>query len=42
MKQNLIRAVDLIGKSLHPNHLQTADFVFQKRGDLLAHMQVSG
>jgi hypothetical protein len=39
VKQNLIRAVDLIGKSLHPNHLQTTDFVFQKRGDLLVHMQ---
>lgn len=40
MKQNLIRTVDLIGKSLHPSHLQTTDFVFQKRGDLLVHMQV--
>lgn len=39
MKQNLIRAVDLVGKALHPSHLQTNDFVFQKRSDLLIHMQ---
>eukprot|EP00118_Oscarella_pearsei_P020078 m.216312 g.216312 ORF g.216312 m.216312 type:complete len:1058 (+) comp39860_c0_seq3:99-3272(+) len=40
VKQNLIRAVDLVGKALHPSHLQTTDFVFQKRADLLGHMQV--
>ena len=40
MKQNLIRAVDLIGRSMHPDHLQAAH-TFTSRGDLLSHMIVS-
>lgn len=38
VKENLIRCVDLIGKSLHPSHLKTDKFVFHRRGDLLGHM----
>ncbi|KAL5022847.1 hypothetical protein ScPMuIL_002002 [Solemya velum] len=38
VKTNLIRTVDLIGKSLHPDHLQT-QFKFTNRGDFINHMQ---
>lgn len=41
VKHNLIRTVELIGKAVQPNHIQSDEFVFQKRGDLLRHMQVS-
>ncbi|XP_072169220.1 maestro heat-like repeat-containing protein family member 1 [Diadema setosum] len=37
VKQNLIRAVDLIGKALHPEHLKTR-YSFAKKTDLLGHM----
>ena len=39
VKQNLIRAVELIGKAVQPSHLQKTDFIFKRRGDLLKHMQ---
>jgi hypothetical protein len=38
VKENLIRCVDLIGKSLHPSHLKNDKFVLHRRGDFLAHM----
>ncbi|XP_063951706.1 maestro heat-like repeat-containing protein family member 1 [Lytechinus pictus] len=38
VKQNIIRAVDLIGKALHPDHLKTRHS-FAKKTDLLAHMR---
>ncbi|XP_019641769.1 PREDICTED: maestro heat-like repeat-containing protein family member 1 isoform X1 [Branchiostoma belcheri] len=38
VKQNLIRAVELIGKALHPSHLN-ALFEFSRRGELITHMQ---
>lgn len=38
MKQNLIRAVDLIGKSLHPDHLKK-NYPFEKKTSLINHMQ---
>ncbi|CAH1269548.1 MROH1 [Branchiostoma lanceolatum] len=38
VKQNLIRAVELIGKALHPSHLN-AVFEFSRRGELITHMQ---
>lgn len=38
VKENLIRCVDLIGKSLHPSHLKSDKFVLHRRGELLAHM----
>eukprot|EP00040_Diaphanoeca_grandis_P032327 m.195702 g.195702 ORF g.195702 m.195702 type:complete len:1632 (-) comp32581_c2_seq1:207-5102(-) len=38
VKENLIRCVDLIGKSLHPSHLKNDKFVLHRRGDLLTHM----
>eukprot|EP00041_Stephanoeca_diplocostata_P036701 m.1350360 g.1350360 ORF g.1350360 m.1350360 type:complete len:1108 (+) comp24920_c0_seq2:247-3570(+) len=38
VKENLIRCVDLIGKSLHPSHLKSDKFVLHRRGDLLSHM----
>ncbi|CAH1780505.1 unnamed protein product, partial [Owenia fusiformis] len=38
VKQNLIRTVQLIGKALHVDHLQTA-YSFTKRKGLLTHMQ---
>ena len=41
MKQNLIRTIDLIGKSLHPNHIKRTDFIFQGRSDLISHLLVS-
>lgn len=41
MKQNLIRAVELIGKAVQPKHVQRDDFVFARRADLLKHMKVS-
>lgn len=40
VKQNLIRTIDLIGKALHPDHLKTNDFTFNKRGDLINHLLV--
>ena len=39
MKENLIRCVDLIGKSLHPAHLKTDKFTLHRREELLGHMQ---
>lgn len=39
VKQNLIRCVELIGKSLHPDHLKVGSFVLHRRGELLSHMQ---
>eukprot|EP00039_Didymoeca_costata_P018820 m.335101 g.335101 ORF g.335101 m.335101 type:complete len:1638 (-) comp17516_c0_seq1:85-4998(-) len=39
VKENLIRCVDLIGKSLHPSHLKTDKFILHRRGDLLEHME---
>ena len=41
VKQNLIRSMDLIGRSLHINHLKKT-FVFNKRVDLFNHLLVSG
>ncbi|XP_047135268.1 maestro heat-like repeat-containing protein family member 1 isoform X1 [Hydra vulgaris] len=38
-KQNLIKAVELIGKAVQPSHMQQDGFVFTRRGDLLKHMQ---
>lgn len=38
VKENLIRCVDLIGKSLHPSHLKSDKFILHRRGDLLSHM----
>ncbi|PIK34372.1 hypothetical protein BSL78_28805 [Apostichopus japonicus] len=38
VKQNLIRAVDLIGKSLHPDHLKK-NYPFEKKTSLINHMQ---
>jgi hypothetical protein len=38
VKENLIRCVDLIGKSLHPSHLKTDKFILHRRQDLLGHM----
>lgn len=38
VKENLIRCVDLIGKSLHPSHLKNDKFVLHRRGDFLEHM----
>ena len=40
VKQNLIRAVQLIGKAVQPSHIQREDFLFTRRSDLLKHMQV--
>ncbi len=40
MKQNLIRAVELIGRAMHPEHLQ-ANHSFNQRSDLINHMLVS-
>ncbi|XP_038067311.1 maestro heat-like repeat-containing protein family member 1 isoform X2 [Patiria miniata] len=37
VKQNLIRAVDLIGKALHPDHLKR-NYSFSKKTELLNHM----
>jgi len=39
VKQNLIRAVELIGQAMHPNHLKT-NFSFSQRNGLLQHMKV--
>jgi len=39
VKENLIRCVDLIGKSLHPSHLKTDKFILHRRADLLKHLQ---
>ena len=39
-KQNLIKAVELIGKAVQPSHMQQDAFIFTRRGDLLKHMQV--
>ena len=41
VKQNLIRSMDLIGRSLHIDHLKKT-FVFNKRVDLINHLLVSG
>lgn len=40
VKQNLIRAVELIGRAVQPNHLQSENYVFTRRTDLLKHMEV--
>ena len=40
MKQNLIRAVELIGKAMHPEHLQS-NHSFSQRSDLVVHMEVN-
>ena len=40
IKQNLIRAVELIGQAMHPTHLKT-NFSFTQRNSLLQHMKVS-
>lgn len=40
VKQNLIRTIDLIGKALHPDHLKSNEFIFNKRGDLINHLLV--
>ena len=40
VKQNLIRSMDLIGRSLHTDHLKKT-FVFSKRVDLINHLLVS-
>lgn len=37
VKENLIRTIDLIGKSVNPDHLKT-NFVFAGRGDLVNHL----
>ena len=37
MKQNLIRAVDLIGKSMHPDHLNRT-YTFAKKTELINHL----
>lgn len=39
VKQNLIRAVELIGRAVQPNHLQSENYVFTRRTDLLKHME---
>lgn len=39
VKQNLIRAVELIGQAMHPSHLKT-NFSFSQRNGLLQHMKV--
>ncbi|XP_071092263.1 maestro heat-like repeat-containing protein family member 1 [Haliotis cracherodii] len=38
VKQNLIRTVDLIGKALHPDHLEQT-YNFSTRGNFIAHLQ---
>jgi hypothetical protein len=38
VKQNLIRTMELIGRSLHPDHLKQKQFVFHKRVDLINHL----
>ena len=38
VKQNLTRAVELIGQAMHPQHLN-AKHTFTYRDDLLIHMQ---
>lgn len=38
VKQNLIRATELIGKALEPSRLQQPEFVFTKRQELVNHM----
>ena len=40
VKQNLIRAVELIGKAVQPKHVQREDFIFTRRSELLKHMKV--
>ena len=39
MKQNLIKTADLIGKAMHPEHLQTVH-TFTQRGDIVNHLMV--
>ena len=41
VKQNLIRAVELIGKAVQPKHVQRDDFIFTRRSELLKHMKVN-
>lgn len=41
VKQNLIRATELIGKALEPSRLQQPEFVFTKRQEFVNHMLVS-
>lgn len=38
VKQNLIRATELIGKALEPSRLQQPEFTFTKRKELINHM----
>lgn len=38
VKQNLIKTVDLIGKSLHPTHLGNLEYVFTHRKELIGHI----
>ncbi|RMX49356.1 hypothetical protein pdam_00014787 [Pocillopora damicornis] len=38
VKQNLIRATELIGKALEPGRLQQPEFIFTKRKELINHM----
>ncbi|KAK2550462.1 Maestro heat-like repeat-containing protein family member 1 [Acropora cervicornis] len=38
VKQNLIRATELIGKALEPSRLQQPEFVFTKRQEFVNHM----
>ncbi|XP_011410499.2 PREDICTED: maestro heat-like repeat-containing protein family member 1 [Amphimedon queenslandica] len=38
VKQNLIRTIDLIGRSVHPDHLKIPDFIFNGRSDLINHL----
>ena len=40
VKQNLIRATELIGKALEPGRLQQPEFIFTKRKELINHMLV--
>lgn len=40
VKQNLIRATELIGKALEPSRLQQPEFTFTKRKELIDHMLV--
>eukprot|EP00731_Ephydatia_muelleri_P026389 Em0018g489a len=37
VKQNLIRTINIIGQSLHPEHLKS-EYIFTGRGDLINHL----
>ncbi|XP_071959367.1 maestro heat-like repeat-containing protein family member 1 [Antedon mediterranea] len=39
VKQNLIRAVDLIGKAVQPGHLRVS-YIFSRKVELMDHMQI--